>query len=94
MAELESPSGTLPPIPDDLTLVQFILDSWHLLRPAQAHGVPWIIEDHTGVSRGLDEVSLFDPISRGVGTWCLLGKTNWEGWLYSYAKEPQVLRTG
>ncbi|KIM66784.1 hypothetical protein SCLCIDRAFT_1147594 [Scleroderma citrinum Foug A] len=56
MAELESPSGTLPPIPDDLTLVQFILDSWHLLRPAQAHGVPWIIEDHTGVSRGLDEL--------------------------------------
>jgi len=67
MAELESPSGTLPPIPDDLTLAQFILDSWHPSRPAQAHGVPWIIEDHTGVSRGLDEVSLFDPIGRGVG---------------------------
>ena len=57
MAELESPSGTLPPVPDDLTLAQFILDSQHPSRPAQAHGVPWIIEDHTGVTRGLDEVS-------------------------------------
>ncbi|KAL4073112.1 hypothetical protein V8B97DRAFT_2022941 [Scleroderma yunnanense] len=59
MAELESPSGTLPPIPGDLTLAQFILDSQHPSRPARTHNVPWIIEDHTGVARGLDEASLF-----------------------------------
>ncbi|KAI6115792.1 hypothetical protein EDD16DRAFT_1828046 [Pisolithus croceorrhizus] len=56
MAELESPSGILPPIPDDLTLVQFILDYQHRSRPVRKHGVPWIIEDHTGKAHGLDEL--------------------------------------
>ncbi|KAI6005348.1 hypothetical protein EDC04DRAFT_1004602 [Pisolithus marmoratus] len=58
MAELESPSGTLPPIPDNLTLAQFILDYQHSSRsrPVRKHGVPWIIEDHTGKAHGLAEL--------------------------------------
>ncbi|KAG6333812.1 hypothetical protein ID866_5272, partial [Astraeus odoratus] len=56
MAELVSPSGVLPPIPDDLTLVQFILDSQHSYRPVRRHGVPWFIEDNTGKTLGLDEI--------------------------------------
>lgn len=58
MAELESPSGILPPIPDDLTLVQFVLDYQHSSRPVRNHeyDVPWIIEDRTREARGLEEL--------------------------------------
>ena len=67
MAEFDSLSETFPPIPDDLTLAQFILDSQHPLRPAQVHGAPWIIEDQTGVTRGLDEVSPFISCAPFIG---------------------------
>lgn len=106
MAEFELLSESFPPIPDDLTLAQFILDSQHPSRPAQVHGAPWIIEDHTGVTRGRDEVSLFiscAPFTRGkFGIKCLRApvgglvakKTNCEGWLRSYGKGRPALRTG
>ena len=56
MAELDSPAGELPYIPDNLTLAQFILDSQHPSRPIRKHGVPWLIEDHTGRTLGYEEV--------------------------------------
>lgn len=56
MAELDSPAGVLPDIPDNLTLAQFILDSQHPSRPIRKHGIPWFIEDHTGRSLGYEEV--------------------------------------
>ncbi|KAF9236498.1 phenylacetyl-CoA ligase [Melanogaster broomeanus] len=56
MAELLSPAGALPFIPDDLTLAQFILDSQHPSRPVRKHGTPWIIEDHTGKTVGYEEI--------------------------------------
>ncbi|KAG9315598.1 hypothetical protein JVU11DRAFT_3236 [Chiua virens] len=56
MAELDSPAGVLPHIPDNLTLAQFILDSQHPLRPIRGHGIPWFIEDHTGRTVGYEEI--------------------------------------
>ncbi|KIJ17913.1 hypothetical protein PAXINDRAFT_9849 [Paxillus involutus ATCC 200175] len=56
MAELVSPAGTLPFIPDDFKLAHFILDFQHPSRPIRRHGVPWIIEDHTGKTLGYEEV--------------------------------------
>lgn len=61
MAELDSPAGELPYIPDNLTLAQFILDSQHPSRPVRKHGIPWFIEDHTGRTLGYEEVG---PYSR------------------------------
>jgi hypothetical protein len=51
----------LPKIPDDLTVVQFILDSSHPTRPVRSSDVPWLIEDHSGRKIGFDEVSLVPP---------------------------------
>ena len=56
MAELDSPAGELPYIPDNLTLAQFILDSQHPSRPVRKHGIPWLIDDHTGRTLGYEEV--------------------------------------
>ncbi|KAH7913982.1 hypothetical protein BJ138DRAFT_1170978 [Hygrophoropsis aurantiaca] len=56
MAELASPAGPLPHIPDDLTLAQFTLDTQHPSRPIRKEGIPWIIEDHSGKKLGLEEL--------------------------------------
>ncbi|KAN0087719.1 hypothetical protein V8E55_006340 [Tylopilus felleus] len=56
MAQLDSPAGILPHIPDNLTLAQFILDSQHPSRPVRKHGIPWFIEDHTGRTLGYEEI--------------------------------------
>ncbi|KAG9315617.1 phenylacetyl-CoA ligase [Chiua virens] len=56
MAELDSPAGALPHIPDNLTFVQFMLDSQHPSRPIREHGIPWIIEDQTGRAVGYEEI--------------------------------------
>ncbi|KAH0832171.1 hypothetical protein J3R83DRAFT_13084 [Lanmaoa asiatica] len=56
MAELDSPAGELPYIPDNLTLAQFVLDSQHPSRPIRQHGIPWFIEDHTGRTLGYEEI--------------------------------------
>ncbi|KAF8558345.1 acetyl-CoA synthetase-like protein [Imleria badia] len=56
MAELDSPAGTLPYIPDNLTLAQFILDSQHPSRPIHKHDIPWFIEDHTRRTLGYEEI--------------------------------------
>jgi hypothetical protein len=59
MAELVSPAGTLPYIPDDLTLAQFILDAEHVGRPVRKSGPAWIIDDKSGRKIGLEEVSQY-----------------------------------
>ncbi|KAH7926476.1 acetyl-CoA synthetase-like protein [Leucogyrophana mollusca] len=56
MAELASPAGPLPHIPDDLTLAQFTLDAQHPARPVRKDGIPWIIEDQSGKKIGLEEL--------------------------------------
>ncbi|KAJ3556064.1 hypothetical protein NM688_g2238 [Phlebia brevispora] len=42
------PYGPLPHIPDDVTIPQFLLDSWHPIRPVKKELTPWFIEDATG----------------------------------------------
>ena len=51
-----SPLGALPPIPDDLTIPQFLLDSWHPIRPVKTEPTPWFIEDATGREVPFEEV--------------------------------------
>ncbi|KAG2032893.1 hypothetical protein BDR03DRAFT_903206 [Suillus americanus] len=55
MAELVSPSGILPHIPDDLTLAQFVLDVEHVRRPVRENGA-WIVDDQSGRKIGLEEL--------------------------------------
>jgi 4-coumarate--CoA ligase len=57
MAELVSPAGILPHIPDDLTLAQFALDAEHVRKPVRKDGSGWIIDDQSGRKIGLEEVS-------------------------------------
>lgn len=49
-------SGQLPPIPDDLTTPQFILDYHHPIRPQRPLGVPWLVADKSGQHLNLEEV--------------------------------------
>lgn len=58
MTEFYSLHGDCPPIPDDLTIPQFFLDSYHTQRPARTDSVPWLIEDATGRTIGYEEVCL------------------------------------
>ncbi|ETW75263.1 hypothetical protein HETIRDRAFT_481951 [Heterobasidion irregulare TC 32-1] len=57
MAEIH-PATPLPPdiVPDDLTLVQFILDTTHPCRPARPHAVPWLVDAKSGRGVGLEEI--------------------------------------
>jgi 4-coumarate--CoA ligase len=61
MAEVVSPAGILPHIPDDLTLAQFILDTEHVRKPVRKSGA-WIIDDQSGRKIGFEEVSV--PVSK------------------------------
>lgn len=65
MAEIHADGGPLPPIPDDLTIPQFLLDSHHPARPVLKKPQPWLIEEATGREVGSDEVRN-EPY--GVGT--------------------------
>ncbi|TFK56581.1 phenylacetyl-CoA ligase [Heliocybe sulcata] len=56
MTERYAPAGPVPHVPDDLTLVQFMLDSQHPTRPVRPDGVPWLIEDTTGRRVGSEEI--------------------------------------
>ncbi|KAI0649936.1 acetyl-CoA synthetase-like protein [Trametes meyenii] len=56
MSEIHADGGPLPPIPDDLTIPQFILDTPHHLRPVPTRLQPWLIEETTGREIGSDEL--------------------------------------
>ena len=58
MTEFVSLGDPFPYIPDNLTLVQFVLDSTHPYKPHRPQGVPWLIEDTTGRKIGFEEVTL------------------------------------
>ena len=57
MTEFRSLYDPCPPIPDDLTTVQFLLDSYHPTRPIRGGDIPWLIEDSTGRGIGYEEVN-------------------------------------
>ncbi|KAK7694984.1 hypothetical protein QCA50_002172 [Cerrena zonata] len=56
MSLYPSPIGPLPPIPDDLTIPQFLLDTRHVSRPYNSYSNPWFIEEATGREIGFEEV--------------------------------------
>ncbi|EPQ60488.1 acetyl-CoA synthetase-like protein [Gloeophyllum trabeum ATCC 11539] len=56
MVERRGPVHSMPHIPDDLTLAQFMLDVHHPSRPLRPDGVPWLIEDTTGRRVGSEEI--------------------------------------
>ncbi|KAM6498476.1 amp dependent CoA ligase [Amanita muscaria] len=56
MSVFHSPLTQLPPIPDDLTIPQFIFDYQAPSRPVRSRHVPWFIEDHSGRKVLGDEV--------------------------------------
>ncbi|KAI0657465.1 amp dependent CoA ligase [Cubamyces menziesii] len=56
MAEIHADGGPLPPIPDDLTIPQFLLDSHHPARPVLRKPQPWIVEELSGREVGSDEL--------------------------------------
>ncbi|KAI0937764.1 hypothetical protein AcW1_003837 [Taiwanofungus camphoratus] len=56
MAEIHALRGPLPHVPDDLTIVQFMLDHQHPTKPAVKQSSPWLIEDATGRKIGIDEI--------------------------------------
>ncbi|KAF8895161.1 hypothetical protein BD779DRAFT_1668498 [Infundibulicybe gibba] len=54
--EIHSPSAPLPPLPDDLTVPQFIFGYESSLRPKRDLNVPWLVDDETGRGVGGDEL--------------------------------------
>ncbi|KAI0937766.1 hypothetical protein AcW1_003839 [Taiwanofungus camphoratus] len=56
MAEIEGPGGPPPSIPDDLTIVQFMFDYQHPIRPIRQNDSPWFIEDTVGRKVRIDEI--------------------------------------
>jgi hypothetical protein len=68
MTEFLSPGDPLPHIPDDLTLVQFTLDSTHECKPIRPQGATWLIEDATGRKIGLGEVTILPVVCASVWT--------------------------
>lgn len=61
MIEFRSPQ-VLPPIPDNLTIPQFFLDTVSPIRPRRPDAAPWLIEDGTGRGLGHSEVGPFCSI--------------------------------
>ncbi|KAF9465774.1 hypothetical protein BDZ94DRAFT_303366 [Collybia nuda] len=55
MTDLHTSIYSLPHIPDDLTICQFMLHSAHPLRPAR-NGVPCLIEDKTGAHVTIEQL--------------------------------------
>ncbi|EPQ60491.1 acetyl-CoA synthetase-like protein [Gloeophyllum trabeum ATCC 11539] len=58
MTEFVSSEGSLPHIPDDLTIPQFFLDAGHPAKQMHKEGAPWLIEDGTGKAIGLKEIRI------------------------------------
>ncbi|KAI0066477.1 amp dependent CoA ligase [Artomyces pyxidatus] len=56
MTEFASISVSLPHIPDDVTLAQFMLDAAHPTRPVRGPNTAWLIEDATGRRIDYEEI--------------------------------------
>ena len=57
-------------VPDDLTITQLLLDGETAtgIRPKRPEGVPWLIEDATGRSIGLEEVRIIPSFSLSISS--------------------------
>ena len=60
MPLIHADGGPIPPVPDDLTISQFILDGRHIVRPSWVwkQSKPWLIEEATGREIHPQEVRL------------------------------------
>ena len=58
--------GELAPIPDDLSIVQFMLDYQHTTRPVPPNYRPWFIDDESGRTVGYDEVRACLVVARSA----------------------------
>ncbi|KAH9478626.1 4-coumarate--CoA ligase 2 [Psilocybe cubensis] len=54
--EFTSKTSVPGPLPDDVTVPQFILDTHHLSRPERPAGVPWLMADKSGRTYDLEEI--------------------------------------
>lgn len=72
MTEFHSPHGPLTDhLPDDLTVVQFMLDYHHPMRQVRPASSPWFIDDTTGRQVFYEEVrTLMLDIPPVSLTWC------------------------
>lgn len=67
MSEIHGTGGPLPPIPDDMTIVQFMLDYAHSSRPTADKNTAWLIEDATGRRIFIDEIrSSVNALANGL----------------------------
>lgn len=66
---------TLPHIPDDVTLEQFILGYPHEARPRRPDFAPWLVSDKTGRQIRLEEVSQVDLETGDFGDWATDSET-------------------
>lgn len=64
--------GELAPIPDDLTIVQFMQDHQHPTRPAPLNYRPWFIDDESGRAIVYDEVCALCAILESFTTQLLV----------------------
>jgi hypothetical protein len=62
MTEFRAHAPPLPPIPDDLTCAQFILDRTHTRRPLRPAHAPWFVDAATGRPVFLEEVRLCEGV--------------------------------
>lgn len=67
--EFHSVHGDCPEVPDDLSIPQFFLDSWHSLRPMRPVGSPWFIDDESGKTLDYEQIrSRSYGLARGLKT--------------------------
>ncbi|KAI0827402.1 acetyl-CoA synthetase-like protein [Trametes gibbosa] len=84
MTEIHGGGGLLAPVPDDLTIAQYLLDTRHPLRPALDPQQPLFIEETTGREVKLDELrSRISGLANALKIRWNIGEndvesTNWE----------------
>ena len=65
--EFHSLGPSLPYIPDDQTIGQFVFDATHPARPKGKEDTPWLVEDATGRFLSKQEVSLVQRLPSILG---------------------------
>lgn len=63
MARLYSPQQSLPFLPDNLTVAQFMLDYQHEIQPPRQNE-PCLIDDMTGIQIRREEVRIRSPVAQ------------------------------
>jgi hypothetical protein len=76
MTIFSTPSG-LPPIPDDLSVPEFMLDFASSYRPRRPLSAPWLIDDATGRRFDYNQVNArVQSLANGLKNVCNLGPSS------------------